>query len=167
MKNTHPLSCRLFLSLWFSASRDYSQVVYPLLDNGTVKTESLFFSCIKHIQSHLTILHGDVYDLLVKVLTQFLNSVLFLFPHKTQYAETFWDDTKRIWEWIDICLTITLLYTWNYHNIVNQLYSKIKIKFKNRIIYYDQLGFNLGFQGFFNIHKSINVKHYINKLKNK
>ena len=25
---------------------------------------------------------------------------------------------------------ITLLYTWNYHNVVNQLYSSIKLKVK-------------------------------------
>ena len=31
----------------------------------------------------------------------------------------------------------------------------------------DQVGFILGMQGFFTIHKSINVIHHINKLKNK
>ena len=34
-----------------------------------------------------------------------------------------------------------------------------------KIIYHDQVGFIAGMQGFFNIHKSINVIHYINKLK--
>ena len=34
-------------------------------------------------------------------------------------------------------------------------------------IYHDQVGFIPGIQGFFNIHKSINVIHHINKLKNK
>ena len=29
------------------------------------------------------------------------------------------------------------------------------------------MGFNPGMQGFFNIHKSINVVHHINKLKDK
>ena len=36
-----------------------------------------------------------------------------------------------------------------------------------KIIHHDQVGFILGMQGFSHMHKSINVIHHINKLKNK
>ena len=38
---------------------------------------------------------------------------------------------------------------------------------KKKIIYHDNAGFIPGSQGWFNIHKSINVIHYINKRKDK
>ena len=51
--------------------------------------------------------------------------------------------------------------------ILNKMSANQTQQYIKKVILHDEVGFTPGMQGFFNIHKSVNMISHINKLKNK